>query len=473
MSSKASGAETSEAYFAELASIVAEVERTQAGIAELQAAQARALARAGKLAQVEAEELSPSWAKTSQHDMVLRSIAAEIGGVLRSTDRTVQAHIGEALNLVDDYPTTLEAWEQNDISYGHVKAILETGSVLPPGHRAEFEEEALRRCADDTPGRVKAQLQLLAETLHPRTLAERHVDAREKRGVRVFPVGDGMSEMCATLPAVLADGIQDRLTQLAHGVADARSQAAAEVKAAGTSEAVNEHLKAVASDKRTMDQIRADILADLLLTAAPDADPTRTDDGPGTLGAIRARVQIVVPAMALLGDDTHPADLVGRSPIDPDTARQLAGATRCPWERVLTDPVTGTVVHVDTYTRTAAMDRYLRARDQHCRFPGCRLAAIRCEVDHTVDWALGGKTDLRNLAHLCQRHHSMKQFTAWKVRQLGDGVLEWTSPLGRVYTEYPPSLSVHFSAMVEHDPPGSAPPPVVDPPDEEPLEYPF
>jgi hypothetical protein len=400
MSSKASGAETSEAYFAELAAIVAEVERTQGVIAEAQAAQARALARAGKLAQVEADQLSPSWANTHHHDMVLRSIAAEIGGVLRSTDRTVQAHIGEALNLIDDYPATLVAWEQNDISYGHVKAILETGSVLPPGHRAEFEEEALRRCAADTPGRVKAQLQLLAETLHPRTLAERHVDAREKRGVRVFPVGDGMSEVCATLPTVLADGIQDRLTQLAHGVADARSQAAAEVRAAGDGAPVDEQVVAVASDKRTMDQIRADILADLLLTAAPDADPTRTDDGPGTLGAIRARVQIVVPALALLGDDTHPADLVGRSPIDPDTARQLAGATRCPWERVLTDPVTCTVVHVDTYTRTAAMDRYLRARDQHCRFPGCRLAAIRCEADHTVDWALGGKTELRNLAHL-------------------------------------------------------------------------
>jgi hypothetical protein len=50
---------------------------------------------------------------------------------------------------------------------------------------------------------------------------------------------------------------------------------------------------------RTVDQVRADILADLLLTAAPEADPTRRDDGPGTLGAIRARVQVVVPALTM------------------------------------------------------------------------------------------------------------------------------------------------------------------------------
>lgn len=76
------------------------------------------------------------------------------------------------------------------------------------------------------------------------------------------------------------------------------------------------------------------------------------------------------------------------------------------------------------------------------------MPAIRCEVDHTIDHALGGDTDVGNLAHLCQRHHSMKQFTAWKVRQLSGGVLEWTSPLGRIYTEHPTSPTVQFVPSV-------------------------
>ncbi len=175
----------------------------------------------------------------------------------------------------------------------------------------------------------------------------------------------------------------------------------------------------------------------------PPLDPTATGDAPGPLGAIRAQVQVIVPALTLLGDDDGPADLVGRSPIDADTARLLA--THAPsWARVLTDPVEGTVLAVDRYRTPWPQRRYLRARDQHCRFPGCRQAAIRSEIDHTIDAALGGPTALWNLAHLCQRHHSMKQFTRWKVVQLAAGVLVWTSPTGRVYREDAPAPPVSF-----------------------------
>jgi hypothetical protein len=151
-----------------------------------------------------------------------------------------------------------------------------------------------------------------------------------------------------------------------------------------------------------------------------------------------------VPVLSLTGASDEPATLVGHGPIDPETARRLACATPSPWERVLTHPITGVVLHTDTYHRTQAIDRHLRARDRHCRFPGCRVPAVRCEVDHTIDHARGGPTDVGNLAHLCQRHHSMKQFTAWRVRQLAGGVLEWTSPTGTTYTDiptaYPPAV---------------------------------
>jgi hypothetical protein len=188
------------------------------------------------------------------------------------------------------------------------------------------------------------------------------------------------------------------------------------------------------------------------------ADPTIDGDGYGTLGAIRAKVQIVVPALALTGTDGDgaPGELVGQGPIDAATARTLAAGTTW-WERLVTHPVTGMVLHADGYQRPASLDRWLRARYQHCRFPGCMAPAIRCEVDHTHDFALGGRTEARNLAHLCQRHHSMKQFTAWSVRQLEGGILEWTSPTGRIHTEHPPAVAVHF--LPDDDPPPWIAPP--------------
>ena len=36
-----------------------------------------------------------------------------------------------------------------------------------------------------------------------------------------------------------------------------------------------------------------------------------------------------------------------------------------------------------------ACDRFVRARDRRCRFPGCRAAAIRCDLDHTTRWPAG------------------------------------------------------------------------------------
>ncbi len=200
------------------------------------------------------------------------------------------------------------------------------------------------------------------------------------------------------------------------------------------------------------------MLSDLLLTGAPALDPTGAGDGPGALGGIRAQVQVVVPVLTLLGADDGPVDLVGRTPVDAETARCLA-ANAPTLTRVLTDPVDGTVVAVDRYRTPWPQRRFLRARDQHCRFPGCRRAAIRCEIDHTIDHAKGGPTALGNLAHLCQRHHSMKQFTLWTVRQHGGGVLEWTSPTGRVYREDAPTPLVSFVATAAPPQATAAPPP--------------
>ena len=402
-------------------------------IAAAEVGRLRLLAQAADLV---TELTAGSPARVRQSDMALRSIAAEIGVATRVSDRSMQRQIGEAASLVADYPATLAAREAGEITRGHLRAVQDAGAILPQGDRAEFDIAAADMCSGDSAARVGPRLKVLAEQLHPISMQERHDIAHATRCVKVVRGDEGMSTLMLPIPSLYADAVYDRLTQQARVIVDARK-----TPPTGLDDAA---LAVITTDNRTMDQVRADLAVDMLLTSSPTADPTRTDDGPGTLGAIRAKVQIIVPVQTLLGTSEEPATLVGHGPFDPETTRALAAATKLPWERVLTHPITGAVLHTDTYQRTRAIDRFLRARDQHCRFPGCRVAAIRCEIDHTIDYALGGATDVCNLCCLCQRHHTMKQFAGWKVRQLGGGVLEWTSPTGTIYTDmptaYPPAV---------------------------------
>ncbi|WJM15815.1 HNH endonuclease signature motif containing protein [Microbacterium arborescens] len=409
-------------------------------------ASVRALAELGRSALREARR---DGVRGMASDMELRSVAAEAAGLARRSDRRLQADIDHALTIVDDYPAVFAAWEQRRITRDHVDVVVKAATGLPGEVRGEFETAAIAICERDIATRVTPALRALAERLHERTFTDRHREAAAGRCVRVLHGVDGMSDVIATVPTVIAVGILDRLTQMGQSVKDARAEGAAAggADAAGTDEP---------SDTRTMDQLRADILGDLVLSGAPVVDPTRGTDRAGGLGAIRARVQVAVTAETLMGSDEHPAETVSAGLIDSDTARQLAGQVS-EWDRLFIDPVTRTPVEIDTYRPTTAMKKLLTARDQHCRFPGCRRAAIRCELDHTIDYALGGHTHIYNLAHLCQRHHSMKQFTRWEVRQVGGGVLEWTSPLGRVYREDAPVPAVCFTtetADTDDPPPG-------------------
>ncbi|MDS0200352.1 HNH endonuclease [Microbacterium imperiale] len=394
-------------------------------------------------------------------DMEMRSIAAEVAGLRRSHDRRAQNEIDNALTIVDDYPAVFDAWQARRVTREHVDLVVRMGCGIGDDLRPEYEQAAIAICERDIASRVREPLRNLAARLRPESFTERHLTAAAKRGVWVTHGDDGMSELAATLPVLIATGIHDRLTAMAQSVKDARQSAPADPNATHSTDAAGEafglHASAAVDagdpDLRTMDQLRADALSDLLLGGAPVVDPTYGTDAASPLGAIRARVQVVVTADTLTGVDDAPAEAAGASLIDADTAREVA-ARSATWDRLFIDPVTRTPVETDTYRPTASMRRLLQARDQHCRFPGCRRAAIRCEIDHTIDHALGGHTHIYNLAHLCQRHHSMKQFTNWNVRQLGGGVLEWISPLGRVYREDVPVPSVCFVPESASAPPG-------------------
>lgn len=91
------------------------------------------------------------------------------------------------------------------------------------------------------------------------------------------------------------------------------------------------------------------------------------------------------------------------------------------------------------YRPPEATADYVRARDRHCQFPGCRVSAERCDLDHRLPYESGGATCPCNLDVLCRAHHRLKTFTSWRAEPDASGRLTWTSPLGHTYALAPDS----------------------------------
>ncbi len=392
----------------------------------------------------QARDVATDWAsaldrsRSSEAELPYRSIAAEIATAWRVSDRTIQQRMETAHTLKERFPLILRAWKLGRITAAHVRVIVDAGAHIDSGEmRGAYEESVIDYAERESASRLAPIARRRAQWHCEQTIAERHRAARRTRGVTTRSLEDGMAELNAVLPAPLAAGIYDRLSTMAREVT--RAEAALP-----------------APDRRTIDQVRADVLSDMLLGSEPTAHPCT----PG----IRATVSVTVPVLALLSDSaSDPLDdpqLAGYGPIDPETARHLA-ADVPGVERIMTHPITGAVLAVDRYRPSEDLRRHLRSRDLHCRFPGCRMSLDRCDIDHTRDAQFDGPTDSANLAHLCRRHHTLKHHTPWQVTQSGAGELTWRSPTGKVYTDRPTS-TVTFSLDPECDPP---PPP-------NPISYP-
>ncbi|MEO6944633.1 MAG: DUF222 domain-containing protein [Lacisediminihabitans sp.] len=437
--------------------------------------------------------------------MLRRAFRAELGAALRMPERTIEALLHESESLVHELPATLVALTDGTISYRHAQILVGQTATLEPEAIAELETRSLRFAATLTASKFDRKVRDIRERLNPESITQRHTKARNDRAVEFSGDRDGMAWLNVLMSAPDAVAIYTRLTNIAVSL-----QCPAE--------------------KRTLTQLRADVFRDLLLDddpeilaalavleSAEDAEAAEAENSenseaqipeaqnPGAnhpeanypeanypeanypeldgvreithqrLGA-RARyrgiaptVFVTVPALTLLGRSDEPAVLEGYGPIDVDTARELTG--RAPsFIRLLTHPETGVVLSMGRkrYRVPEDLRKWLQLRDGTCRFPGCNCSSGRCDIDHTLDWFLGGLTDYDNLADLCGSHHTVKHKSGWALTQVRDGTgastgqLMWTSPTGRRYITEPnmtmrPVLTIGTSPPERAAPPPQAP----------------
>ena len=104
--------------------------------------------------------------------------------------------------------------------------------------------------------------------------------------------------------------------------------------------------------------------------------------------------------------------------------------------RIVAQPfVAAAVSAADAHRRfpTAALARWVEVRDRHCVGPMCTRPARACDLDHTLDHALGGLSTSTNLGCDCRRCHRLKHVGRWRQTQPTEGVFRWTARSGTVH----------------------------------------
>lgn len=364
-----------------------------------------------------------------RRQLAVRAAAADIATRLHLSENTVRSRAHRAQVLADRCPLIWRrclAGEVSEQNATTAATIADTLPADPPTWRA-FDESLTGQAGSLAPGRFRTRARAVRERVHPESLTDRRARAMKDRYVWVRPDLDGMATLTALLPAEHAHAIDNHLETTAR------------------------HLAAQPDEQRTLAQLRADAFCDLMASADPaHADDTaHTDTATPTGGVapantvvhgITATVNLTIPALALLGHSDEPATLDGYGPIDLDTARELAG-TATSFVRVLTHPVTGTILDIDrkTYRVPADLKRWLRVRHPTCVFPGCQKPSSHCDIDHRKRWTDGGTTSAENTAPICERHHTLKDETQWGMHaDPTTGEITWTSPTGNEIPNDPP-----------------------------------
>ncbi len=447
----------SSAHLLALDAVVRRAERVESELRRLEADRLQVFADAFDVAAAESSGARghSSIPRGARAELAYRSVHAELAAAFHLGEATVERRMAHAYALTHHYPDVLQALREGLIDEQHTRVIVDAGSIIGDDdsfetsmRRYAYESAVLPLACEESPNRLRAIARQLAEQHAENSLDERHEDARVRRRVFLVDREDGMSDLIAHLPAIEAHAAYDRLSRAAR---EAQLSEASPVRTDPSDLSACE-------PPRSLDEIRADLCSRLLLDAQLPARELGQSETVDSLKAIRAHVQLIVSDQAIFAaimaepaelDPTEvrptPADLAGLGPVDTRSARRLA-AQAGHWELIRQDPQSGVVLSVERYRPSESMRRLLRARDLHCRFPGCGARLARCDIDHTIDAAKGGPASTNNLAHLCRRHHTLKHHGGWRVSQQPNGVLEWRAPTGRVHRERPPSR-VRFTAV--------------------------
>lgn len=357
----------------------------------------------------------------------------EIGARLSISSGSAGYRLGLALQLAGPLTSTAAALAGGEIDVQKAASIADGCRYLDPATAIEVEAIALARAGDQTNAQLKKVVRKAVITADPIAAQQRHVKAKNERGVWLTPLDDGVAQLTAVMAA--ADALK---------VFNVLTAAALSAKLAG-------------GETRNTAQLRADFLLapfDEAIATGELAGVVPTKLAFGARGCGEAN--LTVPASVIMGVSNAPGELTGYGPITAQVSQVLARDR--PLRRLVTNPVDGTFLAADTHTYRpgAVLRRHIRLRDGTCRFKTCDRPALNCDIDHSKRHPVG-KTCEGNLGPFCERHHIFKHALDGALAYLSQpnpGTFVWTMPTGHIYTKTPPAIG----PPIEDEKPAMPPP---------------
>jgi hypothetical protein len=419
-----------------------------------------------------------------------QGVVLELAGTARVGQGRAGGQLCRAERLVEHLPVALGLLEHGVMRVGTAEILLElTKSCSVEVQQlldARLSERICPMDAVDARRLIAASIPEVEAELDAQAQRERHERARANRGVWAFPVEDGMARIGAELDQLSArrwsldfeelvraqkvlddrDGVTrtaaqrradvfaslpSRLLALADAAAKDRlaalmeqvtAQAARETTTSEADEVLVQLLRLPVRNPRTLN-------VHVAMSTLLDLDQrSGWLEGFGPVPALHARMLEPVAALRRIAVDPRTGVPLGIDPLtgaDPPWHGEYdpPGPGHVPRQRLLQllgPPMYLTDRAEPQHDPSAALRAQAQVRDQACDGPGCPRSVGGCELDHELDFALGGPTAVWNLRHRSPRCHHAKH-AGWSVEHdLQTAISTWLSPAGSSYQRRSPWL---------------------------------
>jgi hypothetical protein len=345
-----------------------------------------------------------------RYEDAAESASAEIRTALHLTARSADIELTFALSLHRRLPQLATMLRSGAIDMRRARVIDRATTHLSDAAARNIVVEITDTAPGLTTGQLHERIRKLCISVDPDDAKDRYERSIADRRFVVQPTDDGTANLLGL------DLPPDRAAAVGKFIHDS---------------AKSLHIH---GETRTMDQLRADVYLDILAGAIPGMYPRKRSEASPSGG-----VEIVCDIETLAELTNRPGTLGRYGPVIADIARKVAEQNRDGEWRYTCVNDSGTPIHTGTTSRrpTASQKRSIAARHRTCVFPGCRMLAGACDIDHTTAVVDGGATCTCNLAPLCRRDHRIKHSPGWSYTINTDASITWTTPNGHTYTVAP------------------------------------